>query len=309
MNTTWCRGVPAALGAWILLLLSGCAGGEAATRPESPATPGSASQAAAEPQADPEAILMGMAKFLSQAQRFTVSIRGGYDVVQASGQKIEFGYLRKVTLSRPDRLRIEVEQSDGDNNLVLFDGKEITVFSTPRNVYAKAPKPGSLDEAITYFIKDLHMRLPLAMLLVSRLPAELDRRVQSLDYVEKTNILGVPSHHLAGRTDTVDFQIWVADGAQPLPQRVVLTYKDAEGEPQFRHSSPTGTSRRRSPTRCLYSPPQRGRRKSPSSLSCVRSLLRGRKRQTREENRNEDQTISDYHDHRYRPHIPARTRR
>ena len=234
MNATWCRGVPTALGAWILLLLSGCAGGEAANRPESPATPGSASQAAAEPQADAEAILMGMAKFLSQAQRFTVSIRGGYDVVQASGQKIEFGYLRKVTLSRPDRLRIEVEQSDGDKNLVLFDGKEITVFSTPRNVYAKAPKPGSLDEAITYFIKDLHMRLPLAMLLVSQLPAELDRRVQSLDYVERTNILGVPSHHLAGRTDTVDFQVWVAEGDQPLPLRVVLTYKDAEGEPQFR---------------------------------------------------------------------------
>ncbi len=232
MNTTWCRGVPAALGTWILLLLSGCAGGEAATRPESPATPGSASQAVAEPQADAEAILMGMAKFLSQAQRFTVSTRGGYDAVQASGQKVEFGYLRKVTVGRPDRLRIEVEQSDGDKNLVLFDGKEITVFSTPRNVYAKAPKPGSLDDAITYFIKDLHMRLPLAMLWLSRLPAELDRRVQSLDYVEKTNILGVPSHHLAGRTDTVDFQMWVAEGDQPLPLRVVLTYKDAEGEPQ-----------------------------------------------------------------------------
>ena len=101
MNTTWCRGVPAALGAWILLLLSGCAGGEAAARPESPATPGSASQAAAEPRADAEAILMGMAKFLSQAQRFTVSIRGGYDAVQASGEKIEFGYLRKVTLADP----------------------------------------------------------------------------------------------------------------------------------------------------------------------------------------------------------------
>lgn len=198
MNTTWCRGVPAALAAWMLLVLSGCAGGEAATRPESPATPGSATQAAAGPQADAEAILMGMAKFLSQAQRFMVSIRGGYDVVQASGQKVEFGYVRKVTVSRPDRLRIEVEQSDGDKNLVLFDGKEITVFSTPRNVYAKAPKPGSLDEAITYFIQELRMRLPLAMLLVSRLPAELDRRTQSLAYVEKTNILGCTLSPLGG---------------------------------------------------------------------------------------------------------------
>ncbi|MGH6635423.1 MAG: DUF2092 domain-containing protein [Gammaproteobacteria bacterium] len=48
----------------------------------------------------------------------------------------------------------------------------MTVFSTPQNVYAKVSKPGSLDEAISYFIQELHMRLPLALLLVSQLPAE-----------------------------------------------------------------------------------------------------------------------------------------
>ena len=42
-----------------------------------------------------------------------MTIRDGYDVVQESGQKIEFGELRNVTVSRPDRLRIEVERSDG----------------------------------------------------------------------------------------------------------------------------------------------------------------------------------------------------
>jgi hypothetical protein len=231
MKTNWWRVVWSAS---VLPILVACAAPKATTRSAESPVAGPAVASPVEPQADAETILMGMAKFLSQAQRFMVSIRGGYDVVQASGQKVEFGYLRKVTVSRPDRLRIEVEQSDGDKNLVLFDGKEITVFSTPRNVYAKAQKPGSLDEAIAYFIKDLHMRLPLAMLLVSRLPAELDGRTQSLDYVEKTNILGVPSHHLAGRTGTVDFQVWVAEGDQPLPLRVVLTYKDAEGEPQFR---------------------------------------------------------------------------
>ena len=77
------------------------------------------------------------------------------------------------------------------------------------------------------------MRLPLAVLLVSQLPAELKARVPSVDYVERTNIHGSPSHHLAARTDIVDFQVWVADGDQPLPQRVVITYKKAKGEPQF----------------------------------------------------------------------------
>ena len=176
---------------------------------------------------------MRMADFLGGAQRFSVSVRGGYDAVQKSGQKIEFGEMRTVTLSRPDRLRIEGERSDGTKTLTVFNGKEIVLIDETSNVYATAPQPGGVDDTIVHFVKDLGMRLPLAVLLVSQLPAELKDRVRSVDYVEKTSIYGSPSHHLAGRTDMVDFQVWVADGDTPLPQRVVITYKKAKGEPQF----------------------------------------------------------------------------
>jgi len=40
---------------------------------------------------------------------------------------IEFGEVRKVTVSRPDRLRTEVERSDGEKGLVVFNGKDLTV--------------------------------------------------------------------------------------------------------------------------------------------------------------------------------------
>jgi hypothetical protein len=78
------------------------------------------------------------------------------------------------------------------------------------------------------------MRLPLAMLFMSRLPVEFERRVRSVDYVEKTALFGTPAHHLAARGDTVDMQVWVSDSAQPLPLRIVLTYKDELGQPEFR---------------------------------------------------------------------------
>jgi len=233
MKTKWCTEVSAVLCASVLLVLSGCAAKQAATRAGPQAATATSARVMAEP-ADARAILMRMARFLSQAPRFSVNVLSGYDAVQASGQKIEFGEVRKVTVSRPNRLRIEVEQSNGNKHLALFDGRDITVSSMPQNVYAQISRPGDIDGAIRYFINDLNMRLPLAVLLVSRLPDELGRRVQSLDYVERTTILGTPSHHLAGRTETVDFQVWVAEGDQPLPQRVVLTYKDAEGQPQFR---------------------------------------------------------------------------
>ena len=59
-------------------------------------------------------ILKNMSQYLAQAERFSVTIRDGYDAVQQSGQKIEYGEVRKVTVSRPDRLRFEVERSDGE---------------------------------------------------------------------------------------------------------------------------------------------------------------------------------------------------
>jgi len=187
-----------------------------------------------ESQAQARTILMRMAEYLAAAQSFSVTLRGDYDAVQTSGQKIEFGESRTVTMSRPDRLRIEGERSDGVKTLTVFTGKEIVLIDAASNVYATAPQPGSLDQTIVHFVRDLGMKLPLAVLLVSQLPAEMKDRVRSIDYVERTRIDGAPSHHLAARTDTVDFQIWVADGDMPVPQRVVITYKMAKGEPQFR---------------------------------------------------------------------------
>ena len=183
---------------------------------------------------DASSILKRAAEYLAGESRFSVVIRDGYDVVQASGQKIEFGDLRKVLVQRPHNLRLEIEQSDGDVSVVVFDGKELTAFDQSNNVYAKTPLEGDVDAAIIHFVRDLQMRLPLAMLLLSGLPAELDRRVQSLDYVEETEILGVLCDHLAGRTGDVDFQVWVAQNGQPLIHRVVLTYKNEVSAPQFR---------------------------------------------------------------------------
>lgn len=215
----------------LLLAAAGCARQKEALPPPSS---GAAPVTASEPAPDPRAILLGMARFLGNSPRFGFQVRAAYDTFQESGQKIEYGEMIQVVLSRPNGLRVEVEESNGDRHLVLYDGKEVTAFHPAQNVYAQASKPGGIDAAITHFVQDLHMKLPLAVLLLSRAEDELARRTRSLDYVEMTGIYGVPAHHLAGRTDTVDYQVWIAEGGQPWPLRVVLTYRNAEGQPQFR---------------------------------------------------------------------------
>lgn len=219
-------------------LLSGTAWSAEApsTAPSNGDTPQMEDAAPDEAAIEPEAMdaLRRMADTLAQTQRFSVTIRASYDVVQETGEKVEFGERRVLTLSRPDKLRVESQESDGKRTEVTFDGKAITVFNPAENVYAQIEKTGSVDDAVRYLAQELRVRLPLALLLVSTLPDELEQRLESLAYVERDTLTAEPSDHLVGQTGDVDFQVWIATGDKPLPQRITITYKADEGEPQYR---------------------------------------------------------------------------
>jgi len=177
--------------------------------------------------------LMRMAHFLAQLKQFSVEQESGYEVVQDSGQKIEFEESRRLVLVRPDRFRVDMQGGDGDERRVTFDGKAVTVLNETQKMYASSEIPGSIDEAIKYFVQDLQMRLPLAMLFVTTLPEEIEQRVQEVAIVETVMREGTPFVHLAARAESVDFQVWLPETGDPLPRRIVITYKHEEGQPQY----------------------------------------------------------------------------
>src|SRR5262249_16130248 len=170
--------------------------------------------------------------FLAQEQHFSVTVEMGYDAVQPSGLKVEFGATRKYTIRRPDHVRIDTEMRDGDQRGFRFDGKEIAVFDMNQKVYATEEHPGTLDEAFGYFIDHLQIPLPLAELFSSPLPGLVDTTLV-LRYVDESTIAGVRCDHLVGRRKKIDFQVWIGQADKPVFQRLILTYKHEKGEPQF----------------------------------------------------------------------------
>jgi hypothetical protein len=198
---------------------------------------------AADPTPAPEAsaqdraarvLLLGMADFMARAPVMSVTMRSDYDAIQADGQRIEFGERRRILMQRPDKFRVEVERSDGERGTVLFDGRWITAFKPAENVYARVEKAGTLDQALVYMVRDLRATLPLARMFTTGFPVDLDKRAPSVTFVEECSLFDVPTDHVAVRTAGVDLQLWIAKGTEPLPRRVVVTYKDSPGEPQFR---------------------------------------------------------------------------
>ena len=44
---------------------------------------------------------------------------------------------------------------------------------------------------------------------------------------------GVPCHHLSFEQATIDWQIWIDAGTDPLPRKLVITYKTEDEVPQY----------------------------------------------------------------------------
>lgn len=213
----------------VLVLTTTMLFGAAARAANEPAT------AAPAPQVpDAKAILQKMAQTLAQAPAFSVTIRSDYDAIQEDGQSIAFGNKHQVSLQRPAQLRIDAVRSDGDQNMTLFDGKALLAYKAHDKAYARVDKPGTVNDLVVYMVQDLHMTIPLARMLLTSLPQDLDKMVQSASYVEKDVLMDVPADHIVASTTDIDMQVWITQGEKPLPRKVIITYKHARGQPQFR---------------------------------------------------------------------------
>jgi hypothetical protein len=180
-----------------------------------------------------KATLKSFAQFLSSQKSFSYTAVMGYEAVQDSGLRLEFGATRKVTVQRPNRARVEAQRRDGGKRLIIIDGKEISVFDENENVYAIVPKEGTLTEIIDYFVDDLQMPLPLAELVSDDLTEVLTEKISFGHTIGESIIDGIRCDNLVLQNDEVDVQLWIEKGKKPLPRRVVITYKNEPGEPQF----------------------------------------------------------------------------
>jgi hypothetical protein len=90
-----------------------------------------------------------------------------------------------------------------------------------------------VDAALSYYTQELNMRLPLRELFASDLPQTLKADLASARLVGTETVGGVATDHVAFRGDTVDVEVWIAREGDPFPQRLVITYRLAPGQPQF----------------------------------------------------------------------------
>jgi hypothetical protein len=182
----------------------------------------------------PEAkqILRASTDFLASQQRFTADTRSTLEIVLKSGQKIEFNSSGRQSVQRPDKLRSE-RSGDLVEQLFVYDGKALTLYQPQEKVYAQVAAPGTLEEMLDFARIKYDVVAPFGDMIFKNAYDILMDGVTEGIVVGKAVIEGVVCDHLAFRAPDVDWQIWIQQGAQPLPRRIVITTLDLPNAPQF----------------------------------------------------------------------------
>jgi hypothetical protein len=74
---------------------------------------------------------------------------------------------------------------------------------------------------------------PLADLLSSNFYVDIADRIVAGFIVGESKIGNADCVHVAFSTEDIDVQMWIEDSDRPLPHRIVIAYRQAEGAPQF----------------------------------------------------------------------------
>jgi hypothetical protein len=201
----------------------------AAAPPEAAIAQGAANAAAVEPGA--REVVRRACEYLGSLDRFSVAVEISYDEVLTAGYKLQYSRVDQLLVERPNRFRFESE-SDNGYRTVWYDGQSLTIYDEDLNVYAIFEAPATIDATLD-LIADRGIVMPLDDLLSSEPCAGLGEHVQSGYYVGLNYVDGCFHHHVLLATDAVDVQLWVEDDDTPLIRKVVITYREEPGEPQF----------------------------------------------------------------------------
>src|SRR3954447_11083184 len=189
----------------------------------------------APPGVDPkaDAILRSMGRTLAAAKTFSFEASETSDNFSPSGQKIQLGKTVKALVRRPGSISAVVN-GDVENIAYYYRGKTVTIVNNLEHVYAVQDVPPDNADAMFDFLADrFRITAPLSDLMFADPYQAMIVHVRGGEYLGLHAVDGTKCHHLAFRQDAIDWQIWIEEGSQPLPRKVVITYKDLPGAPQF----------------------------------------------------------------------------
>jgi hypothetical protein len=172
-----------------------------------------------------------MGAFLRSQRAMIITARTTTDEVLDNGQKVQRNGVATLRMSRPDRLRADVS-SDRRNEQLFYDGKTFTIYQPSLGYYGSFNAPPTLAQLVDEAEQRYGIDMPLADLFAwgtARSPAA---NVKGAIDLGPSMVDGVKCEHYAFHQADVDWEIWIQQGPQPLPRKMVITTTTEKTQPQ-----------------------------------------------------------------------------
>jgi hypothetical protein len=181
--------------------------------------------------AEAQAVIDRMTSYMKGLKSYSIESWSTRDEVVNFGYKLQHNEHSNTTIQLPNRLRAEI---DGDvrNRSFVYDGSKLVMYSPDDEVYVKTDAPDTVGKLVAGAI-DSGIEMPMLDMLYQSYKGGITADARGGVLVGETKIDGVNCDHLAFRSPSYDWQIWVEQGARPLPKKLVITTRFEVGDPQY----------------------------------------------------------------------------
>jgi len=177
--------------------------------------------------------LKEMSNYLMTAKTLGIVSQGSLDVVTNDGQRIQLDGTTTYKVRRPGFV-IDY-QSDIKSRKFIYDGKTFTVYSPKLGYYASVAAPRTNKEVLDTIYNKFGISLPLEDLFRWGDGSNEDRlkALKSAYKVGTATIDGAETDHYAFREADVDWEVWIQQGDQPVPRKLVIVDRTDPSRPTF----------------------------------------------------------------------------
>jgi hypothetical protein len=99
--------------------------------------------------------------------------------------------------------------------------------------HGTVPAPATTAEALQAAEQKYDLDVPLADLFLWGTERGGLKDIKEASFIGPAMIAGKSCDHYAFRQDDVDWQVWIRQGAQPLPCKIVITTTADPSQPQY----------------------------------------------------------------------------
>jgi len=183
---------------------------------------------------DPSSVaaLKRMSAYLQSLKTAEIVSESSLDVVTAEGQRVQLDGITGYKIRKPGFVITYV--SDLKTRSFYYDGKNFTVYAPILGFYATVPAPPTNREVLDTIYNNFGIALPLEDLFRWNDPdAVRAEKLKSGYKLGTATIAGVKTDHYVFREDEIDWEVWIQQGDQPLPRKVVIVDRTDPARPTF----------------------------------------------------------------------------